>query len=61
MHLSNAERWTTLCKRQIDIIDKLSEKFPERKDNLHELTEGWRHLQHQVEVGERPIVHHEIK
>jgi len=47
MYLSNADRWSLLCKKQIDMIDKLSASFPERKEPLNELTHSWRHLQHQ--------------
>ncbi|GLR32129.1 hypothetical protein [Shewanella decolorationis] len=61
MYLSNADRWSLLCKKQIDVIDKLSSHFPERKEPLNELTHGWRHLQHQVQAGDRPIAHELIK
>lgn len=55
MHLSNAERWSLLCKKQIEVIDNLATQFPERKVHLNELSQCWRHVQHQVQVGDRPI------
>ncbi|MCP3130175.1 hypothetical protein [Shewanella sp. KJ2020] len=55
MYLSNADRWSLLCKKQIDVLDKLSMHFPERKEHLSELTQGWRHVQHQVQAGDRPM------
>lgn len=61
MYLSNADRWSLLCKKQIDMIDKLSASFPERKEPLNELTHSWRHLQHQVQAGGTPVMHESIK
>ena len=55
MYLSNADRWSLLCKKQIDVIEKLSAQFPERKAHLSELTQVWRHVQHQVQAGDRPM------
>lgn len=40
MYLSNADRWSLLCKKQIDVIEKLATHFPERKAHLSELTQG---------------------
>lgn len=54
MYLSNADRWSLLCKKQIEVIDKLATHFPERKAHLSELTQAWRHVQHQVQIGDRP-------
>ncbi|MGL4712259.1 MAG: hypothetical protein ACRCWP_06765 [Shewanella sp.] len=61
MYLSNADRWSLLCAKQIDIIEKLAIHFPERKAHLSELTQGWRHVQHQVQTGDRPILRDVIK
>ncbi|MCL1089979.1 hypothetical protein L2744_10270 [Shewanella profunda] len=54
MYLSNAERWSLLCKKQIEVIDNLATQFPERKANLNQLSQCWLNVQHQVQVGDRP-------
>ncbi|WP_394391872.1 hypothetical protein [Shewanella woodyi] len=51
MFVSNAERWAKLCHQQAELIESLSESFPERRDNHINLGLSWRQLEEQISKG----------
>ena len=52
MFLSNAQRWAQICDRQAEIIENLSNVFPERKEHHSDLGSSWRRLGDQVSRGQ---------
>ncbi|ABO22833.1 hypothetical protein SHLO109777_13685 [Shewanella loihica] len=52
MHLSNARRWEKLCHQQANILQGLSQTFPERAQAHQELVNYWRALAERVRRGE---------
>ncbi|CAM4148086.1 hypothetical protein [Shewanella aquimarina] len=52
MHLSNARRWEKLCHQQANILQGLSQTFPERAKAHQELVNYWRGLAERVRRGE---------
>ncbi|MCG9729896.1 hypothetical protein L1D44_08530 [Shewanella sp. Isolate13] len=51
MQISNAKRWLELCEKQAQLIDNLSQTFPERIEQHEKLSGRWRqvaeHLSHE--------------
>lgn len=51
MQISNSERWLELCQKQAQLIEELSEVFPERREQHKQLSDRWRqvadHLSHE--------------
>ncbi|MGI2853259.1 hypothetical protein ACRTDR_03395 [Shewanella algae] len=56
MYLSNAERWAQICDRQVELMGKLSEQFPERREQLQHLTHSWQDVKQQVRRGDTPHI-----
>ncbi|MBB1268582.1 hypothetical protein [Shewanella sp. SR44-3] len=49
--LSNADRWSELCDKQIAVLDRLSASFPERSEQIAALSHTWEVMQQQVNEG----------
>ncbi len=51
MQISNSDRWLELCEKQAQLIEALSEMFPERHEQHKHLSGCWRqvaeHLSHE--------------
>jgi hypothetical protein len=56
MYLSNAERWAQICDKQVELMGKLSEQFPERREQLQHLTHSWQDVKQQVRQGDTPHI-----
>ncbi|MCW3173286.1 hypothetical protein [Shewanella subflava] len=48
MSISNAKRWNELCELQIITMNNLANQFPERREHLSTISNGWRHMQQQL-------------
>ncbi|WP_220761226.1 MULTISPECIES: hypothetical protein [unclassified Shewanella] len=51
MKISNFDRWLELCEQQAQLIEQLSDIFPERREQHKNLSGRWRqvaeHLSHE--------------
>ncbi|MCZ4336129.1 hypothetical protein [Shewanella colwelliana] len=56
MYLSNAQRWAKLCEEQANIIENLSNTFPQRQAQHKELGYCWRTIADKVRSGESPKI-----
>ncbi|QLE84518.1 hypothetical protein FLM48_05075 [Shewanella sp. Scap07] len=54
MYLSNAQKWAKLCHDQAELIESLSETFPERREQHANLGLSWRRLEQQIVNGVKP-------
>ena len=48
MSISNAKRWNDLCELQIMTMNNLANQFPERREHLSNISNGWRSMQQQL-------------
>ncbi|GIU22353.1 hypothetical protein L2719_01560 [Shewanella schlegeliana] len=52
MQISNAQRWLELCEKQAQLIDNLSQTFPERNEQHEHLSGCWRQVAEYLSHGE---------
>ncbi|MCL1141305.1 hypothetical protein [Shewanella gaetbuli] len=54
--ISNAKRWNELCELQIQVMSNMAEQFPQRRESLAQICEGWRNVTEQLKLDKIPII-----
>ncbi|AZG74351.1 hypothetical protein [Shewanella livingstonensis] len=49
MPLSNATRWAEICEIQTSLMRDLADKFPQRRQQLHNIADGWQSVKKQAQ------------
>lgn len=53
--VSNADRWSELCDRQIQILQSLKQRFPERAEQLSHISSHWLEIRQSLkQTGKAP-------
>lgn len=49
MSLSNASRWAEICEIQTSLMLDLADKFPQRREQLQHIADGWQSVKKQAQ------------
>ena len=55
--VSNADRWGELCDRQIEILQSLKQRFPERAEQMTNICDHWQEIRQSLkQTGKAPAI-----